>query len=311
MKAVAKQLSLTSSRDLVESVAAPRTRGQRFIQFPLTRIVLAIFITALAGGLSLTYLEKLAHSWGGRMWPECLAASIALLAYGLYVRIFEGRQVTELSTAGALLEFGAGLLTGAVLVAGVVSLVAALDSYRIVGMNGWSMSILAPLAMMTFVGVLEEIVSRGIVFRITESALGSWAALAISSLLFGLAHLPGDGAGVLAISITVVAGVMFAAAYMMTRRLWLAIGIHIAWNYTLGSIFSVAVSGRDAKGLFVGNVSGSDLFTGGTYGFEASVVTLLVLGVFAVTLLRAAFKKGHFVEPAWRRTSCDAPGSDI
>ena len=311
MKAVAKQLSLTSSRDLVESVAAPRTRGQRFIQFPLTRIVLAIFITALAGGLSLTYLEKLAHSWGGRMWPECLAASIALLAYGLYVRIFEGRQVTELSTAGALLEFGAGLLTGAVLVAGVVSLVAALDAYRIVGMNGWSMSILAPLAMMTFVGVLEEIVSRGIVFRITESALGSWAALAISSLLFGLAHLPGDGAGVLAISITVVAGVMFAAAYMMTRRLWLAIGIHIAWNYTLGSIFSVAVSGRDAKGLFVGNVSGSDLFTGGTYGFEASVVTLLVLGVFAVTLLRAAFKKGHFVEPAWRRNSCDAPGSDI
>lgn len=311
MKAVPNLTSPTRSLDLVESIAAPRTRGQRFIQFPLTRIVLAIFITALAGGLSLTYLGKLAHSWGGRMWPEFLAASIALLAYGLYVRVFERRQVTELSAARALPEFVVGLLTGAILVACVVSLVAALGSYRILGMNAWTMGILAPLALMTFVGVLEEIISRGIVFRITEKSLGSWAALAISSLLFGLAHLPGEGVGVLAIAITVVAGVMFAAAYMLTRRLWLAIGIHIAWNYTLGSIFSVAVSGREAKGLLVGKVSGSDLFTGGTYGFEASVVTLLVLGVFAVALLRAARKKGHFVEPAWRPNSCDAPVSDI
>ena len=311
MKAVPNLTSPTSSLGRADPVAAPHTLRQRFTQFPLTRIVLAIFITALAGGLSLTYLGKLAHSWGGRMWPEFLAASIALLAYGLYVRVFERRQVTELSAARALPEFIVGLLTGAILVACVVSLVAALGSYRILGMNAWTMGILAPLALMTFVGVLEEIISRGIVFRITEKSLGSWAALAISSLLFGLAHLPGEGVGVLAIAITVVAGVMFAAAYMLTRRLWLAIGIHIAWNYTLGSIFSVAVSGREAKGLLVGKVSGSDLFTGGTYGFEASVVTLLVLGVFAVALLRAARKKGHFVEPAWRPNSCDAPVSDI
>lgn len=285
---------------LVDPEITPRTRGQRFMQFPLTRIVLAIFITALAGGLSLTYLGKLAHVWGGSMWPEFFAASIVLLAYGLYVRILEQRQVTELSAAGALPEFGAGLLTGAALVACVAALVAALGSYRIIGMNGWAMSILAPLAMMTFVGVLEEIISRGIVFRITEKSLGSWAALAISSLLFGLAHMPGEGAGALAIAITVVAGVMFAAAYMLTRRLWLTIGIHIAWNYTLGSIFSVAVSGREAKGLFVGQLSGSALLTGGAYGFEASVVTLIVLGLVALILLRAASTQGRLLAPAWR-----------
>lgn len=286
---------------LVGPGVAARTRGQRFIQFPLTRIVLAIFLTALAGGLSLTYLGKLAHTWGGGVWPELLAASIVLVAYWMYVRIFERRQVTELSTSRVLPEFGVGLLTGAALVACVAALVAALGCYRIVGMNGWAASILAPLGMMTFVGVLEEIISRGIVFRITETSLGSWVAIAISSLLFGLAHLPGEGAGALAIAITIVAGVMFAAAYMLTRRLWLAIGIHIAWNYTLGSIFSVAVSGREANGLFVGRLSGPELFTGGTYGFEASVVTLIVLGLFAASLLRAARTKGRLVAPAWRR----------
>ena len=285
---------------LAHSKVAGRTRGQRFIEFPLTRMVLAIFITALAGGLSLTYLKKLAHAWGGQMWPEFLAALLALLAYCLYVRIFERRQVDELSATKALPEFGAGLLTGAALVASVAALVAAFGSYRIVSMNALGIGVVEPLAMMTFVGVFEEIVSRGIVFRITEKSLGSWAAIAISSLGFGLAHLPGKEAGVLAIAITVVAGVMFAAAYMLTRRLWLAIGIHIAWNYTLGSIWSVAVSGREATGLFVGKLSGSDLYTGGTYGFEASVFTLIVLGLVAIALLRAAWRKGQVVAPAWR-----------
>jgi len=280
----------------MKAEVAARTRGQRFIQFPLFRIVLAIFLTALAGGLALTYFEKLEHAWRIGMWPGFLAAFIVLLAYGLYVRVFERRQVIELSTFRALPELGTGLLAGVVLVVCVVALVAAFGSYRIVGMNGWTMSIIAPLAMMTFVGVLEEIISRGIVFRITEKSLGSWIALAISSLLFGLAHLPGEGASVLAIVITVVAGVLFAAAYMLTRRLWLTIGIHIAWNYTLGSIFSVAVSGREVKGLFVGRLSGSELLTGGTYGFEASLITLIVLGLLAVALLQAAWARGRFVK---------------
>lgn len=287
-------------------VAAP-TRGQRFMRFPLTRMVLAIFTAALAGGLSLTYLDKLAHAWGGSMWPEFLAASIVLLAYGLYVRIFERREVTELSVVRAVPEFGVGLMIGAALVACIAALVAVLGSYRIVGMNGWTMSILAPLATMTFVGALEEVIGRAIVFRLTEKSLGSWAALAISSLLFGLGHLPGEGVGVLSVSIAIVAGIMFAAAFMLTRRLWLTLGIHIAWNYTLGSIFSVAVSGREATGLFVGTLSGSELFTGGTYGFEASVVTLIVLGLFTVSLLRAAWTKGRFV--ALRNMPCSRIGS--
>lgn len=241
------------------------------------------------------------------MWPEVLAATAVLLAYGLYVRLFERRAATEIARQRALPELGMGLVTGVALVTVVVALLMVLDGYRIEGSNRLSLAVVTPLAMMTFVGVFEEVLSRGIVFRITENSLGSWAALAISSLVFGLAHLPGEGAGLLAIAITVVAGIMFAAAYMLTRRLWLAIGIHIAWNYTLGSIFSVAVSGREADGLLVGRVSGSDLLTGGTYGFEASVVTLLVLGLFAVTLLWAARNKTHFVLPVWRRNSCDAP----
>ncbi|MGV8932847.1 MAG: CPBP family intramembrane glutamic endopeptidase [Luteimonas sp.] len=276
------------------------SRMQRFIRFPLTRMVVAIFMTALAGGLTLTYAGKVAHLWGQVMWPEFLAAAAVLLAYRLYVRAFERRLAPEIARTRALPELGAGLLIGAALVTTVIVMLMSVGAYRIAGSNGMSLAVLTPLAMMTFVGAFEEVLSRGIVFRITEQWLGSWAALVISSLLFGLAHLPGQGAGALAILITVVAGVLFAAAYLLTRRLWLGIGIHIAWNYTLGSIFSITVSGHEASGLLQGSVSGSAWVTGGAYGLEGSVFTLIVLTTLAGYLLRKAWIKGHFSPATWR-----------
>lgn len=284
----------------VEKTAAP-SRIQRFLRFALVRMLLAIFMTALAGGLTLAYAGKLAHLWAEVMWPELLAAAAVLLSYGLYVRVFERRPVTELGGNRAVHQLGAGLLIGAALVTAVVALLSAAGGYRVAGSNGLSMAVIMPLAMMIFVGVFEEILSRGIVFRIAEQSLGSWAALVVSSLLFGLAHLPGEGAGVLAIAVTIVAGVLFAAAYLLTRKLWLGIGMHIAWNYTLGSIYSIAVSGRDAKGLLRATVSGPDWLTGGTYGLEASVFTLIVLATAAAYLLRKAWTRGHFLQARWHR----------
>ncbi|MEO8460521.1 MAG: CPBP family intramembrane glutamic endopeptidase [Dokdonella sp.] len=279
----------------VGSDTSPKNPMQRLVHFAPVRAVLAIFLTALAGGLTLTYLGEMTHPSGSEMWPEFGAVVAVLAAYWLYVRVVERRAALEISRKGAIAELATGALVGVGLVVCVVGLVNVLGSYRVVGANPWTMSILRPLAMMTFVGVLEEVISRGIIFRITEASLGSWAGLGISSALFGLAHLPGDGASGLAIAVTVVAGVMFAASYMVTRRLWLAIGIHVSWNYTLGSIFSVAVSGRDAQGLLIGQTSGPELLTGGAYGFEASVVALIVLGAVAAFFLRVAFVRGHFL----------------
>ncbi len=280
----------------------------RFVRYPLIRALLGIFLVALAGGLTLTHLEKLAGRMHHVMGSGFFAAAVVLLTYILYVRVIERRWATEVSFRGALLELLIGLLTGVVLVGCVAALIAAVGAYRITGMNPWSIAIIEPLVMMTFVGVLEEVISRALIFRITEESFGSWTALGISSAVFGLAHLPGESTSALAIINTVVAGVMFAAAYMVTRRIWLAVGIHVAWNYTLGSIFSVAVSGRDAEGLLVGTTYGSDLLSGGVYGFEASVVTLGIIGTLALALLRIAFVRGHFAPQ--RRLSAPGTQSD-
>ena len=151
-------------------------------------------------------------------------------------------------------------------------------------------------------GVLEETLVRGIVFRILEKSLGSWLALGISAALFGLLHLLNPGATLLnAAAIAIEAGVLLAAAYMLTRRLWLCIGTHIAWNFTQGGIFSVAVSGGASKGLLQSRMIGPDWLTGGTFGAEASVVALGVCLAAGIALAVLAAKKGHIVPAFWSR----------
>lgn len=98
-----------------------------------------------------------------------------------------------------------------------------------------------------------------------------------------------------AAAISIEAGVLLAAAYMVTRRLWLCIGIHIAWNFTQGGIFSVAVSGGQSKGLLQSSMIGPEWLTGGAFGAEASVVALGVCFAAGIALLVLAVKRGNVV----------------
>ena len=92
------------------------------------------------------------------------------------------------------------------------------------------------------------------------------------------------------------------AAYLLTRRLWLAIGIHAAWNFTQGWVFSIPVSGGDAPlGLLITRRIGPDWLTGGDFGLEASVVAILVATLAGVLMLRRALANGQVVAPKWRR----------
>jgi membrane protease YdiL (CAAX protease family) len=228
-----------------------------------------------------------------------LLTAIVLGAYWSYVRSVEKRPVVELSGPRRLREFGAGALLGALLFSMTVGLLAALGIYQVTGSNGWA-AMLATLPGFVLFGVLEEVVMRGIVFRILEQSLGSWIALAISAAIFGLLHLLNHGTTLLnAGSVMVEAGVMLAAAYMVTRRLWLCIGIHIAWNFTEGGIFSAAVSGGDTKGLLQAKLTGPNWLTGGAFGAEGSVIALLICAAAGILLVAQAVKKGNIIQPFW------------
>jgi membrane protease YdiL (CAAX protease family) len=228
-----------------------------------------------------------------------LLAAIVLGAYWSYVRIVERRPVAELSRPRMLPELGAGVLLGTLLFAATVGLLASLGVYQVTGSNGWA-AMLATVPGFILAGVLEEVVMRGVVFRILERSLGSWIALAISAAIFGLLHLFNPGATLLnAGAVMLEAGVMLAAAYMVTRRLWFCIGTHIAWNFTEGGVFSASVSGGDTKGLLQSKLTGQEWLTGGAFGAEGSLVAVAICAAAGVLLVVRAVRKGNVVQPFW------------
>ena len=274
----------------------------RVVRFPLVRLLLLGTLMFLALGNSNRLMDENAASPLASLAAAAAVVALALIVYVAFVRWVEGRPVTELALAPAARELGFGLLVGAGLYTACVLVLMALGIYRIDGFNPVSYMVPA-LAMALSSGFLEELLFRGVLFRIVEEWLGSWIAVIVSSFVFGFVHLlnpAGTFTGALFISIE--AGLLLAAAYMVTRRLWMGIGFHMAWNYTQSAVFSGIVSGSDSDpGLIRSTIDGPTLLTGGSFGLESSLVAFALCTATGVILLVMAVRRGHVFPPSWKR----------
>lgn len=274
----------------------------RIVQFPLTRLLVLGGIMFLAIGLSNGFRFKFADSPWKAFASTAGMVTLALTLYYCFVRFIERRRAGEIALAGMGRELGVGLACGAVLYTLCVLILMISGIYRIDGMNPWQF-LLPGVAMALSSGVLEELLFRGALFRIVEESLGSWISLVVSSLVFGISHLLNpQGTITGALFISVEAGLLLAAAYMLTRRLWLSIGFHMAWNYTQSAVFSGIVSGDDSEpGLFKSTIEGPAALTGGSFGLESSVVAFLLCTATGVVLLIMAMRRGNIIPPFWKR----------
>jgi uncharacterized protein len=271
----------------------------RIFVFPPIRAVLGFFWVGGAIGLGAGATELLPASMK-TVAPLGLAFG-ALLGYYSFVRIVERRPVRELVGAGCFREFASGVGIGLILFFVVIGTLFLLGVYSVGGIRAASV-MLPALTTAIMAGITEELLVRAVAFRIIEEWLGSWLALSVTAVLFGLMHLPNPQATVLsAAAISLEAGVMLAVAYMVTRRIWLAIGIHIAWNFAQGGVFGVATSGVEIAGYFEGSLNGPHILSGGSFGPEASIIAVIVCLGAGLYMLRMAHQKQRFLEPFWRR----------
>lgn len=276
--------------------------ANRILTFPLTRLVLAILfvvapVTMVQAPLRAGHLER--SSWA--LPAAILASLVAYAAYRVYVATIERREASEFQGPGAGRELGLGMLLGAGLFCATLGIIAAAGAYAMGPRNPVGV-VLVPLGGSIVSAVVEEILFRAVLFRIVEASLGSWLALLVSAVVFGLAHLANPGSGLIpATSIVVEAGILLAAAYMLTRRLWLPIGLHFAWNLTEAGIFGADISGRSLPGLFIARFAGPAWLTGGSFGPEASVVAVAICLTAGIAMLIVAARRGRWVAPFWAR----------
>jgi hypothetical protein len=105
--------------------------------------------------------------------------------------------------------------------------------------------------------------------------------------------------------VTAAVSLAFTAAYQLSRRLWLPMDMHFAWNYLFSAVFSVPVSGHEANGWLHGSLDGPEWLSDGAYGAEASVMALVVWVVADAILLRRVYSHGKFI-PRPRRANSGA-----
>ena len=175
-----------------------------------------------------------------------------------------------------------GIAFAALLIGGIDACIVLLTDLRHVRADGFPWRelwiVFIPAA------VHEELVFRGYVFQRVR-AWNRWIAIAASSLVFAMLHGGNSGVTPLAIASLILAGIMLALAYERYERLWFPIGIHIAWNVFSGPILGYDVSGYiPTHEVFRTVGRGNVLVTGGTFGIEGSVVSV-VIEAFAVALL--------------------------
>jgi uncharacterized protein len=258
----------------IEPVTPPDSKAWRVVHFPVVLAVCALGLLAAA------------------------ALGIKLLGLGLtqlvFVRVVERRRdVEELGMAGWASEAGLGVGIGLALSLSVFLVQLAGGAIDVEGF-ALSRHLLASVVTQVCTAICLELVLRGLLFRLGERLLGSWLALLGSAAFFGggvwLSGMPGT----VALAAALQSGLLFAAMYMVTRRLWAAIGLHAGVLIAQAELYG-------GNGLLTSRLAGPEWLTGGQGGADASLPGLVLTALLVAALVATAIRRGRIVRPIWRR----------
>jgi membrane protease YdiL (CAAX protease family) len=231
-----------------------------------------------------------------------VAIPIMLGAYALLVRLLERRSASEVAFAPGQLV--AGVVIGVLLFTSVIAILGA-TGHATIALPAALIFPTLGLAISLVSGVAEELMFRGAMFRVIEERFGTMVGMVVSAAFFGGVHIFNPGATLISsAAIAVEAGLLLALAYTATRSLWLPIGLHFAWNFTEGGIFTTEVSGGKVPGILDTTLTGPELLTGGKFGPEASVVAVGACLVVALVFLIVTLRRGQ-----WRKFGSGAQTS--
>lgn len=246
-----------------------------FLCVPLFLIQKALGMEMQEGSLPSLFLERLL------MLVGYLSAAVLVLRWrnlplSLLGMSLRGRGKDLLAGLGVAVllyavGFGTSLLMGTVEIASVE----------------WvPRDLLGTLLFFLLVAVTEEVMLRGFVLgRMLSAGMNCFVALFLSSALFSAMHLFNPNFALLPFVNILLAGCLLGASFLYTRNLCFPVVLHWFWNWLQGPVLGYEVSGMDSgETLLTLRLTGSDLLTGGSFGFEGSLLctVLLVVGTLAI-----------------------------
>lgn len=282
------------------------TTKQKIFNSPITKIILAllVFMVVVIIGqqiavklLGLTMLDKDYRN----ILKGLFVSSACIFSYITFFKKYDKRVITEFASKGLAKNLIIGALLGFSLQSLTILVMYLNGNYSITTVNPISF-ILIPFALMFTVAIIEEILVRGIILRIMEEKLGSYIALTISSVLFGVFHLANPNGTLISSICITTAGFLMGAVFIYSRNLWMPIALHFAWNFTQSGIFGAITSGNEkTKSLVEAKIQGPEFITGGAFGPEGSIQAIVFLALATILVLALSHKENKIIKPYWKR----------
>jgi len=212
-------------------------------------------------------------------------------AYFLYVKYYEKRKAVELKPTGMGMLYGT--LSGVLLISITSVLLFASNNYQVTTWQAADGILLALIGLSSQV-LITEILFRGIIFRILEQHIGTVYSLILVPVSYGFLNISVDGLNLFMLISTILISALWCSIFVLSRNIWV-VGLHATgW---VCAIFLIGILDEHwrVSAPIISSYNGSDIITGGSFGPEASIITIVTVAISLYFVLSRAKRKGQFI----------------
>ncbi|AUP80553.1 CPBP family intramembrane glutamic endopeptidase [Flavivirga eckloniae] len=273
---------------------------KKIIHFPLIKIVLgiAICLGVLIGVQNLVTKPIVYYLIDNKPTGDTIinyfSVITLLLSYFYFFKLYEKRDIKELSKTNLKTELLGGFLFGFLVLSLVILTLYLLGHYTVVSISDFSY-LLAPFSFLVIAALIEEVFFRLIIYRIIEKWLGTYLALIIISIIFTVPHLLNDNVTLLSVLLLLTFGFAHSIMYTYTKRLWLPFAFHLGWNFAQ-PFYGSNLSGTEEGHIINSNFDGPILLIGSEFGIEDSILSIILLLIVCIIFLRLSIRQKKIVK---------------
>ena len=272
---------------------------KKILHFPVIKIVLGITIClGILIGIQNLITKPLIHHFInskpiGDTIINYISVVVLLLSYFYFFKIYEKREIKELSKTNVRTELLGGFIFGFLVLSLVILMLYVLGYYTIDGISDFSY-LLAPFSFLVIAALIEEVFFRLIIYRIVEKWLGTYLALLIISIIFTVPHLMNDNVTLLSVLLLLTFGFAHSIMYTYTKRLWLPFAFHLGWNFAQ-PFYGSNLSGTEEGHIINSNFDGPILLIGSDFGIEDSILSIILLLIICSIFLKLSIRENKIV----------------
>lgn len=274
---------------------------KKVIYFPITKIIVGIvvpfslFVVIQNFVLKPFFYSIIQDKSIANPIIHCISLLVLLVSYYYLFRLYDKREITELSTKYLFKEMFGGFFLGFFTISLVIYILYLLGYYQAISISTAHYPIKF-FTVLLFAALVEDLFHRGLIVRVCENWLGTHLSLVIAMLVELQQHFYNPNFNLFSHLLTLTWGFTMAMMFVYTKRIWLPFFFHIGWNFSQPFYGSNLSGLNDMGSIIQSRFNGPELLTGGAVGIEDSIITLSFLLFIGLALYYLAKKEGKIIK---------------